>query len=174
MRLHSVSLYSNEADVLWLSEGALGPDEHNVVVEAIEYLKAEKGQFYHELGMEDGRMAIFLGIRGPRGELVGTVMILADMKSLAEGTMERILSVPVKTIMQKMAVFLRKAYPQHASDTSQILAIPTAAVAEVQPAAASPASGAARASGVRVLRHRAQRILRRRATRSRLRRLKRF
>ncbi len=36
MRLHSVSLYNVDADVLFLSEGALGPDEHNVVVEAIE------------------------------------------------------------------------------------------------------------------------------------------
>ena len=42
MRLHSVSIYNAEADVLWLSEGALGPDEHNVVVEAIEAQKAEK------------------------------------------------------------------------------------------------------------------------------------
>ena len=36
MRLHSVSLCNTDADILWLSEGALGPDEHNVVVEAIE------------------------------------------------------------------------------------------------------------------------------------------
>src|SRR6516164_9333525 len=27
-RLHSVSLIDHEANVLWLSEGALGPDEH--------------------------------------------------------------------------------------------------------------------------------------------------
>ncbi len=124
MRLHSVSLYNNDADVLWLSEGALGPDEHNVVIEAIEYLKAEKGALYHELGMEDGRAALFLGLRGPRTDLLGTVMILADMKSLGDNTMERILTVAVKTLMQKMAVFLRKTYPQ-ASDTSQMVAMPT-------------------------------------------------
>ena len=29
-RLHSVSLYDRDANVLWLSEGALGPDEHSV------------------------------------------------------------------------------------------------------------------------------------------------
>jgi EAL domain-containing protein (putative c-di-GMP-specific phosphodiesterase class I) len=136
MRLHSVSLYSNEADVLWLSEGALGPDEHNVIVEAIEYLRTEKGVLYHELGMEDGRIALFLGIRGPRGDLVGTVMILADMKSMSEGTMERVLTVPVKTLMQKMAVFLRKMYPQ--ADTSQTGALPIPAIAEAKPAAVAP------------------------------------
>ena len=137
MRLHSVSLYNNDADVLWLSEGALGPDEHNVVVEAIEHLKKEKGTLYEEFGMEDGRIAIFLGIRGPRGDLVGTVMILADMKSLSDGTMERVLTVPVKTLMQKMAVFLRKQYPQAAgSDTGLVAQIPP-------PPAAAEAKGAA-------------------------------
>lgn len=131
MRLHSISIYNNEADVLWLSEGALGPDEHNVVVEAIEHLQKEKGTLYHELGMEDGRIAIFLGLRGPRMELVGTVMILADMKSLSEGTMERVLTVPVKTLMQKLAVFLRKQYPQaNGGDTSIVAAMPAPVAAK--------------------------------------------
>ena len=40
----------------------------------------------YELGMEDGRIAIFLAIRAPRGDLVGIVMILADMKSMSEDT----------------------------------------------------------------------------------------
>ena len=35
-RLHSVSLCDHEANVLWLSEGALGPDEHTLVVEALD------------------------------------------------------------------------------------------------------------------------------------------
>jgi EAL domain-containing protein (putative c-di-GMP-specific phosphodiesterase class I) len=148
MRLHSVSLYNNDADVLWLSEGALGPDEHSVVMEAIEHLKEEKGQLYHELGMEDGRIAIFLGIRGPRGDLAGTVMILADMKTLADGTMERILTVPVKTLMQKMAVFLRKQYPQTA-DTGIVAAIPTAPAAASAPTATPKVVGAAPAAAAK-------------------------
>ena len=152
MRLHSVSLYNNDADVLWLSEGALGPDEHNVVVEAIEHLKAEKGQLYHELGMEDGRMAIFLGIRGPRGDLVGTVMILADMKSLSEGTMERILTVPVKTRHAEdggvPAQDLSAAGFRH-----QPAGRDPAAAPDAQPAAAGPAP----ARRVRPLPHRARR-----------------
>jgi EAL domain-containing protein (putative c-di-GMP-specific phosphodiesterase class I) len=140
MRLHSVSLYNNDADVLWLSEGALGPDEHNVVVEGIEALKAEKGQLYHEIGLEDGRIALLLGIRGPRGDLLGTVMILADMKSLNDGTMDRILTVPVKTVMQKTAVFLRKMYPQ-GSDTMEALALHApAGIEDAKPADAPPAA----------------------------------
>lgn len=128
MRLHSVSICNHEADVLWLSEGALGPDEHGVVIEAIETLKEDRTQIYHEIGMEDGRMAIFLAVRAPRGDLVGTVMILADMKSLNDSTMERIVTPQMKTALQKVAVFMRKMYP-HATDTHQIPVMPASAVA---------------------------------------------
>ena len=44
MRLHSVSLYNAEGDVLWLSEGALGPDEHSVVLDAMQTLQADIAQ----------------------------------------------------------------------------------------------------------------------------------
>ena len=124
MRLHSVSLYNVDADVLFLSEGALGPDEHNVVVEAIEGQKADKTRSYYEYGMEDGRMAVFLPIRGPRNELAGTVMILADMKSLNEGTMERIVTPQIRTILVKIAMFMRKNLPAAAADATLDVPMP--------------------------------------------------
>ena len=37
-RLQSISLHDERGDVLWLDEGALGPDEHNLVVEAVSAL----------------------------------------------------------------------------------------------------------------------------------------
>src|SRR5262249_5034294 len=49
-RLHSVSLCDHEANVLWLSEGALGPDEHVLVVEALELLAADPSLNVHEMG----------------------------------------------------------------------------------------------------------------------------
>src|SRR2546421_5152681 len=67
LRLHSVSLYDEQANVLWLSEGALGPDEHNVVVDAIEALRSDNSLTCYENGLEDGRIAIFLPVRSPQG-----------------------------------------------------------------------------------------------------------
>jgi len=58
LRLHSVSLYDEQANVLWLSEGALGPDEHNVVVEAIDALGSDATVNCYETGLEDGRIAL--------------------------------------------------------------------------------------------------------------------
>src|SRR5262249_4858936 len=58
LRLHSVSLYDEQANVLWLSEGALGPDEHNLVLEAMDTLSNDRSLPCYENGLEDGRVAI--------------------------------------------------------------------------------------------------------------------
>jgi EAL domain-containing protein (putative c-di-GMP-specific phosphodiesterase class I) len=128
MRLHSVSLYDSQGNVLWLSEGALGPDEHSLVLEALETLGVESGKNCCENGLEDGRLAAFLAARAPQGHLVGLAMILADFKSGGEGLMDRILSAPTRTVMQKLAVLLRPAGPRKPD------ADPTALVLSLAPA----------------------------------------
>lgn len=110
-RLHSVSLCDHEANVLWLSEGALGPDEHTVVVEALEALAGDPSLPCHESGLEDGRLAVFLPVRSPTGALVGIAMILADSKSVGDDTLERLTAIPVRTIMQRLAVLLKPSAP---------------------------------------------------------------
>ncbi|HVW71137.1 MAG TPA: EAL domain-containing protein [Steroidobacteraceae bacterium] len=107
LRLHSVSLYDDQANVLWLSEGALGPDEHNLVVDAIESLTNDRSLPCYENGLEDGRAAIFLPVRSPQADLVGVAMILADMKSVGDGILERTLTPQMRTIVQKIAVLMR-------------------------------------------------------------------
>ncbi len=106
-RLQSISLCDNEANVLWLSEGALGPDEHSLVTEALVLLAADTSLACHEMGLEDGRLALFLPVRSPSGEPVGIAMILADRKSVGDDTLERMMAAPVRAIMQRLAVLLR-------------------------------------------------------------------
>jgi EAL domain-containing protein (putative c-di-GMP-specific phosphodiesterase class I) len=106
-RLHSVSLCDHEANVLWLSEGALGPDEHVLVVEALEVLVSDPSLAIHEMGTEDGRLALFLPVRTPTAELVGIAMILADAKTLGDDTLERMSAAPVRSIMLRLAVLLK-------------------------------------------------------------------
>jgi EAL domain-containing protein (putative c-di-GMP-specific phosphodiesterase class I) len=107
-RLHSVSLCDHEANVLWLSEGALGPDEHGLVVDALELLSADTSLHCHEMGLEDGRYALFLPVRAPSGGLVGIAMILADGKSgFGDDTLERIAAAPARAIMLRLAVLLK-------------------------------------------------------------------
>src|SRR6202521_5601759 len=116
-RLHSVSLCDHEANVLWLSEGALGPDEHGVVVEALEVLAADTSRACYETSLEDGRHALFLPVRAPRSNLVGVAMILADCKSVGDDTIERVTAAPVRAIMQRFAVLLKPGAAHKAGDT---------------------------------------------------------
>ncbi len=133
-RLHSVSLCDHEANVLWLSEGALGPDEHVLMVEAIEQLSADTALPCHETALEDGRLAVFLPVRAPTGKLVGVAMILADSKSVGDDTLERMTAAPVRTIMHRLAVLLRPAGANDA-DEAVIPMVELELVSESDPAA---------------------------------------
>jgi EAL domain-containing protein (putative c-di-GMP-specific phosphodiesterase class I) len=106
-RLQSVSLCDYEANVLWLSEGALGPDEHAVVVEALALLSADTSLGCHELALEDGRHALFLAVRAPTADLVGIAMILADSRTAGDDTIECMTAAPVRAIMQRLAVLMK-------------------------------------------------------------------
>ena len=132
LRLHSVSLYDEQANVLWLSEGALGPDEHNVVLDAMEQLSNDKSLPCYENGLEDGRVGIFLPVRAPQGDLVGVAMILADLKSVGDGVLEKIVSPQVRTIMQKVAVLLR-ASTARPNEAPAPIPVAVASVLELTP-----------------------------------------
>ena len=150
-RLHSISLCDHDANVLWLSEGALGPDEHAVIVEALEVLAADTSMPCHETGLEDGRHALFLPVRAPSGTLVGIAMILADSKSVGDDTIERVTATPVRAIMQRLAVLMKPGAAHRAGDT-HVGGTTTAAISVLEfaaesvlapPPAAPPASAPA-------------------------------
>jgi EAL domain-containing protein (putative c-di-GMP-specific phosphodiesterase class I) len=138
-RLHSVSLCDHEANVLWLSEGALGPDEHALVVEALALLNSDHTVQCHEQAVEDGRLALFLPVRAPAGNLVGIAMILADSKSVGDDTLERMAAGPVRAIMLRLAVLLKPADKAPANG-----ALPSVELPELDPFDLIPSeSGAA-------------------------------
>ena len=57
--------------------------------------------------LDDGRSAILLAVRAPRGDLVGLAMILADPKSLKGEAPMQSVTAPLRAALQKIAVLLR-------------------------------------------------------------------
>jgi EAL domain-containing protein (putative c-di-GMP-specific phosphodiesterase class I) len=108
-RMQSISVWDAEGNVQWLNEGALGPDEHTLVLEGFEQLKTDRSLMSQESALEDGRYALFLPVRAPSGDAVGLVMVLTDVKSMGEGAQERIGTPAVRAIMQRLAVRMRPA-----------------------------------------------------------------
>jgi EAL domain-containing protein (putative c-di-GMP-specific phosphodiesterase class I) len=107
MRVHSLSIFNDQGDLLWLSEGALGPDEHSVVYDAVDTLRAAESRNIHTRALDDGRSAILLAVRAPKGDLVGLAMVLADPKSLRGEAPLKAVTAPLRAILQKVAVLLR-------------------------------------------------------------------
>ena len=112
LRLHSVSIYDNQCNVLWLSEGALGPDEHALVVDAVDQFGAGQMSESFEQRVEDGRVAVFLAVRPPQAALTGLVMVLADTKSTGEGLLSRIANATVHALVRELTAVVRPAAPR--------------------------------------------------------------
>ncbi len=107
LRLHSVSICDIQCNVLWLSEGALGPDEHALVTDALERFGRAGESF--EARVEDGRVAVFLAVRAARSELAGLVMVLADTKAGGEGLLGRIATGPVQALIRDLGAAIPHA-----------------------------------------------------------------
>jgi EAL domain-containing protein (putative c-di-GMP-specific phosphodiesterase class I) len=103
LRLHSVSIFNPAGDVLWLSEGVLGPDEQSFAAEALSDLHARPSATHRNSDFLDGRGAVFLPIRSPQSRLAGAVMILVDAKALATGNLStRILTTAVNGLLERL------------------------------------------------------------------------
>src|SRR3954469_24415654 len=109
-RLQSISLHDERGDVLWLDEGALGPDEHNMVLEAVTALNAGTDKTYVFQNVGDGRAAAFLPSRSPLNDLVGIAMIIADAKFLDSKGAAKFVTPTTTNLMRRLA-FLRKPPP---------------------------------------------------------------
>ena len=140
-RLQSISLHDERGDVLWLDEGALGPDEHNLVLEAASALSEAADQTFHFVVIGDGRSAAFLPARSPLNDLLGLAMIIADSKFLdAKGAAKFV--TPTTTNLMRRLAFLRRP-PAPAPATPPPAAPPANRVASPQPPKAPPPKPAA-------------------------------
>ena len=93
--------------MLWLDEGALGPDEHNLVIEAAAELTAGPDKTYVFQVIGDGRAAAFLPARSPLNDLLGLAMIIADAKFLDSKGAAKFVTPTTTNLMRRLA-FLRK------------------------------------------------------------------
>ena len=80
VRVWSLSLHDEHADLLWLNESVLGPDEHEAVRTSLEIFAGEGAPARHEHDLGDGRVAVTLrAARG--GSVLGVAMLIVDRKA---------------------------------------------------------------------------------------------
>lgn len=84
-RAHAVSLHDETGDVLWLSEGSMGPDEHNAVREAAEAFADPNAAPVLSFDLGDMRAAVMVRAINSRRVMVGMVMLVMDTRNLSKG-----------------------------------------------------------------------------------------
>ncbi len=84
-RSHAVSLHDEHGDILFLSEGSMGPDEHNAVHGAIEAFNDPNSAPVVAYDLGDARHAVLVRAINPRRAMVGVVMVVTDSRNVARG-----------------------------------------------------------------------------------------
>jgi EAL domain-containing protein (putative c-di-GMP-specific phosphodiesterase class I) len=122
-RALSVSLHDLEADILWLSEGVMGPDEHNLVLEAIQALSivTDRSHIYQNIG--DGRCSVFLPARTPLGELVGVATIISECKWLDSAGANKLANPQTTAVMRRFAILRKPAAARPAAPAAPAPAV---------------------------------------------------
>ena len=82
VRVWSLSLHDEHADVLWLNESVMGPDEHEAVRASLEIFAGEGAPTRHEHDLGDGRVAITLRALHSGGSVLGVAMIIVYHKAV--------------------------------------------------------------------------------------------
>jgi EAL domain-containing protein (putative c-di-GMP-specific phosphodiesterase class I) len=104
IRAHAVSLHDETGDVLWLSEGSMGPDEHNAVREAAEAFADPNAAPVHSFDLGDLRSAVMVRAINARRAMVGMVMLIMDTRNLSKGPMRLMTPKLQKALVEFAAV----------------------------------------------------------------------
>jgi EAL domain-containing protein (putative c-di-GMP-specific phosphodiesterase class I) len=139
VRAHAVSLHDETGDVLWLSEGSLGPDEHNAVREAAEGFADSNAAPILSFDLGDMRSAVMVRAINSRRTMVGMVMLIMDTRNLSKGP-TRLMTPKLQKALVEFAAVRPDRGPPLPSPSA-----PKAAAAKAAPAPARAPAPPARA-----------------------------
>lgn len=110
LRVHLCSVHDAHGEVLWLSEGFLGPDEHYAVLHAYERFAARGAPPVVVDDLGDGRCAAVLRSQLPGKDFAGAVMVIVDARNArGDAAMAHFTAAPVAELLEELAELLAPA-----------------------------------------------------------------
>ena len=104
MRVYLCSLHDDQGDVLWLSEGFMGPDEHSAVLQAYERFAHRDAPALAIDDLGNGRSAVVLRAQTRSNAFAGAAMVVVDSRNLGgEHAAEHFLTPAVTEILSEFA-----------------------------------------------------------------------
>ena len=118
-RPQAVSLHDSAGDTLWLSAGSIGPDEHSLVLSALDVFALEPQRDHINRKLEDGRRALYLAARDPLGNCIGVGCAFLERGAVEDA---RIVTPAVQVLLQRFSMLLAPFADKSASQSSLTLA----------------------------------------------------
>ena len=133
MRVHLCSLHDDQGDVLWLSEGFMGPDEHSAVLQAFELFAGRDGPALAVDDLGNGRSAVVLRAQTDNGVFAGAAMVVVDSRNIGTGKdTNHFLTPEVTQILEEFAALRApKVVPPAAAPLRAPAGDPSARVVDI-------------------------------------------
>jgi hypothetical protein len=110
LRVESLSLHSGAGELLWLNEGTFGPDEHGVVLDALDVFALDSDREDLQLKIDDDRTALFACARDASAEVRGVALVVVATPASEEFAAK--LSAPrLALLMRRFAQLLAPRPP---------------------------------------------------------------
>ena len=118
-RPQALSLHDSAGDTLWLSAGSTGPDEHTLVLSALDVFALEPYREHIHRKLEDGRRALFVAARDPLANCIGVVCAFVE-RSATDDT--RVVTPALQALLQRFSMLLAPPTDRTSSQSSLTLA----------------------------------------------------
>jgi EAL domain-containing protein (putative c-di-GMP-specific phosphodiesterase class I) len=108
LHVDSLSLHDGAGELLWLNEGAFGPDEHGVVLDALDVFALDSDREDLQLKLDDDRTALCACARAAGAEVIGIALAIIETPVSDEFAAK--LSAPrLSALMRRLAQLLAPA-----------------------------------------------------------------
>ncbi|MFI4890369.1 MAG: EAL domain-containing protein [Steroidobacterales bacterium] len=135
-RIYSVSMHDVDGEADWLSESALGPDEHGAVLDALARFAADPSRAFLIQDLGSSRSAVTLRVANYARELLGTIMVVLDTRAArhyANEPDEWLTPTMQRALHQYAAIRRTLREAQHAGATTEKLLARRGISGEVDP-----------------------------------------
>ncbi|HWW21009.1 MAG TPA: EAL domain-containing protein [Steroidobacteraceae bacterium] len=110
LHVDSLSLHDGAGELLWLNEGAFGPDEHGVVLDALDVFALDADREDLQLKLDDDRTALCACARSGGGEVLGIALTIVETPA-SEEFAAKLAAPRLSGLMRRLAQLLAPSSP---------------------------------------------------------------
>ncbi len=118
-RPQAISLHDSAGETLWLSAGTVGPDEHALVLSALDVFALEPYREQIHRKLEDGRRALFVAARDPLANCIGVLCAFVERSAIDD---ERVVTPALLASLHRFGALLAPHTDKTSSQSSLTLA----------------------------------------------------